>query len=82
MIEGAELRDRAVRIREELGPICAAISSGTPLQATPANMMFYNSLQVVWAERYIMSNTADYSLAQRMVDEKPHLRNGPRFRLD
>jgi len=82
MIEGAALRDRAVRIRDDLRPICAAISAGTPVQATSTNMMFYNSLQVAWAERYVMSNTADFSLARRMLDEKPHLRDGPRFRLD
>jgi hypothetical protein len=82
LIEGTDLRERALRSRDELAPICAAISAGTPLHVTSANMRFYNSLQVVWSERYVMSNSADSSFARTMIEEKPHIRDGPRYRLD
>jgi hypothetical protein len=59
--------------------MCEAVLAGTPARCTSRNMMFYNSLQVVWAERYVMSNSPDFSLARRMTEEKPHLRSGPRF---
>jgi hypothetical protein len=52
--------------------------SGKPVQYSVANVENFNSLQIAWSERYIFSTSNDFDLAQTMLDEHPHLRQGPR----
>ena len=55
-----------------------ALLSGAPVEYSPANVENFNSLQVIWSERYIFSTTNDFQLAEAMLAEHPSLKNGPR----
>jgi hypothetical protein len=58
-----------------------AFEEGTPLSSSTDNMDFYNSLQMTFANRYVISKHADFELAKRHTKDFPHLRRGnrPRF---
>lgn len=47
------------------------------LPVKPEHTMNFNSLQVIYAERFVFSSTNDFSLAQAMIAEHPDLRGGP-----
>ncbi len=55
-----------------------ALLSGEPVPYSPANVENFNSLQVIWSERYIFSSINDFHLAQSMLTEHPDLKTGPR----
>ncbi len=63
---------------EEL--ISAAQTGGRAHCATEV-VMFLNSRQVINASRFVLSATKDFSLATRMLREKPHLRLPPLFEI-
>lgn len=54
------------------------IQTGRPLLLRAKNTEYYNSLQVINAERFVFSARADFALGHEMLDEHPSLRNGPR----
>jgi len=55
-----------------------ALLSGAPVQYSPAHVENFNSLQVIWSERYIFSTINDFQLAVAMLTEHPDLKKGPR----
>lgn len=57
----------------------ARISDGRPLACTPENVMFFNSLQMLWAERHLVSCKREFSLAERMIADDPRCRHGRRM---
>lgn len=59
--------------------IDSAIRSGSALVYEPQHVMNFNSLQVGRSERYLFSAKNDFSLADRMIGEHPHLRAGQRL---
>ena len=56
-----------------------AVESGEPAGVEPENVDFLNSLQVARAERFLFSSDGDFSLAEKMIAEHPHLRRGARI---
>lgn len=63
---------------EGLTAMSDALLSGRPIHYSYANVENFNSLQVIWSERYIFSTTNDFHLANTMLDDHPSLRQGPR----
>jgi hypothetical protein len=57
----------------------SAIRAGSTLMYEPRHVMNFNSLQVGRSERYLFSAKNDFSLADRMIDDHPHLRSGQRL---
>jgi hypothetical protein len=57
-----------------------AVESGAPTQMDPENVTFLNSLQVARAERFLFASDSDFSLADRMIADHPHLRHGWRIK--
>jgi len=43
--------------------------------------MFFNSLQVYYADRYVLSSTREFDLAKRMIADNPARRKGWRFKF-
>ena len=58
------------------------IAEGRPIACSPENVMFLNSLQVQWAERYLMSWQPKFSLAERMIADNRVYQGGPRMRIN
>lgn len=56
-----------------------AIRKGVPLTYAPENAMYFNSLQVIHAERFIFSNRKEFALVHEMVEKDHSLRQGPRM---
>lgn len=59
--------------------IVEAIRNGKPLLNRPESVPHFNSLQIISAERFLFSQTGDFSLAKDMIAKDPTLRNGPRM---
>lgn len=58
--------------------ISKALLMGIPIQYSPENVENFNSLQVIWSERYIFSTVNDFQLVESMLTEHPSLKKGPR----
>ncbi len=54
---------------EGAAKIIKAINSSKPTLASEENVEFYNSLQVHYAERYILSDKPNFLLAESMINE-------------
>jgi hypothetical protein len=52
------------------------IEAGGPVAADSDNIDRFNSMQVVYAERYLASASGYFDLAKRMLVERPELRQG------
>jgi len=61
--------------------IMDAITTGTPLRSRPENVEFFNSLQVLSAERFVFSADGDFSLAEDMIRGDSGIRRGRRFTI-
>jgi Protein of unknown function (DUF4238) len=57
-------------------------STGMPFSSNNENMDFYNSLQMQWANRYVIDMNADFKLARRHNKEFPALRRGRKFSVN
>ncbi len=55
-----------------------SLLNGTPVQYAVENVENFNSLQVIWSERYVFSHANDFHLAKAMLGEHPNLKKGPR----
>lgn len=85
--EAAETIDRLppaivsgrLRNPERMLGLDAALSTGSSLFYEPPHVMNFNSLQVARSERYLFSSKNDFSLAQRMIDDHPHIKSGQRL---
>lgn len=58
------------------------VTEGTPISSTSENMDHYNSLQSMFAYRYIVSQDGDFDLARRHNAEFPKHREGLRPTMD
>lgn len=56
-----------------------AITKGIPLPSQAENVLFFNSLQISTAERFVFSADSDFSLAEDMIKENSELRHGRRL---
>lgn len=73
----ADLKVRLERLRADI----EAVRDQRPLISSPENMDYYNSLQVIHAERRVISATGDFSLVRNMIAGDESLRTGPRMEL-
>jgi hypothetical protein len=71
----AALRSRR-ELRLQLQELVRAFDAGRPAIFQPANVEFFNSLQVTWSHRFVMSRYQDFSLAKRMIRDKPKFKRG------
>lgn len=76
--KSAHLLEGQLKDPEYLEYLWGAISSGHPLQYQSENVTNFNSLQVLFAERYVFSSRNDFDLPEKMVTESPSVRKGPR----
>lgn len=58
--------------------VLSAIETGTKLAYTPENVLKFNSLQIMQAERFVFSSSEDFSLVRRIIAENPGTKRGPR----
>lgn len=70
---GAELREPRRLVR--------AVEEGAPLESTPENLVFYNWLQLRWAERQVYSCDGNFDLAREILAKDPEYRLPPRMTL-
>lgn len=73
----ADLKVRVERLKADV----EAIRDQRPLTSRPENMDYYNSLQVIYAERMLISATGDFALVRNMIAGDESLRSGPRMEL-
>lgn len=59
--------------------IVDAMHFGHPVQSQPDEVTFYNSLQIINAERFVFSSINDFTLAREMTSTHPELRVGRRM---
>ena len=52
------------------------LQNGTAAEATEDNVIRYNSLQVSWSHRFVMSAKNDFALAKQMIEDNPRFREG------
>jgi hypothetical protein len=69
---------KAEAVRLQLNQNLELIKEDRPLNCTPDNVVFLNSLQVTWANRYVMSSIKEFSLAHEIIRDSPESRYGPR----
>lgn len=58
------------------------VNSGLPIIQTPDQVTFLNSLQVSWANRFVMCRDSDFSLVKRMIAEDEKYRKGITIGID
>jgi hypothetical protein len=59
--------------------IIKAIKTGQPLNAKPENVEFFNSLQILYSERFVFSSQNDFSLLKDMLKTDPEVCRGRRI---
>ncbi len=74
----APYRLHELRDAQAIDETWAAINHGVPLLYKPENVQNFNSLQIRFAERYVMSSMENFDLARSMIADHPHMRTGPR----
>lgn len=58
--------------------VISSLEHGGPLQYREPEVLNFNSLQIVFAERFLFSALNDFSVAEEMIAKHPGLRGGPR----
>ena len=59
----------------------AAMGNGSPVKLKPENVEFANSLQVIWAERFVFGRKqTDLDMPLDMLRTNPELMDGPGVR--
>jgi hypothetical protein len=66
---------------EALGYTADGLRFGYAIDLQRANVEHLNSLQVIYAERFVFSRTPDFALVEKIVQDHPETRIGPRSRL-
>lgn len=66
-----DMKEKHDRVNEQVGPI----EEGTPSAYHPQIVMRVNSLQMLYAGRWIVSSKPDYSLPLKMIENDPGLRD-------
>jgi hypothetical protein len=59
--------------------LLAAMAAGVPMPITTEDVDFLNSLQVVFAERFVFSSDTRFDIAKTMLAEHPELKRGRRI---
>jgi hypothetical protein len=75
-ISAAQMRQHLIGLFDPAEDTLRAYERRTPMSSTVQSMDFYNSLQVGYAHRYVVSKRGDFALAQRHNAEFPRLRQG------
>ncbi|HYD67026.1 DUF4238 domain-containing protein [Azospirillum sp.] len=78
-LEDAIRARRAEELAKSIKPTIVAIETGCAVEASKDNVENLNSLQVIYAERYVMASRSDSELADNMVKSDSTLRYGPRM---
>lgn len=78
-IKSTLFRDLYPTAYEGVAGMVRAIDSGQPWQGTPDNTLFFNSLQVLSAERFVFSANGEFSLVDDMIRKNPAMRRGRRM---
>jgi hypothetical protein len=71
-----ELINRLKESLADLEPVMFAFTNGTPGMCSKENMDFFNSLQIQWAERFVMSTNNNFELVERMIKDNPKFKTG------
>jgi hypothetical protein len=79
--EIAGLMEKADQSIAQLETLTAAMKDNTRVTATPENVMFMNSLQVMYASRFVMSSEREFALAKRMCEDDPSYRSSLKMRF-
>jgi hypothetical protein len=66
----------------ELGYLADGFRYGYPIPSDAEHMAFFNSLQVINAERWVFTTNGDFSLVTEMLQSKPHLARGARMKVN
>jgi Protein of unknown function (DUF4238) len=77
-----QLRNQPYKFRShdetEVVSFAESIERGKPPVFSAESVENFNSLQVVFSERYIFSSSEDFYLARQMITSRPDIRTGPR----
>jgi hypothetical protein len=65
-----------------LSEFLTAARDGTPVQCSQDNVLNINALQLRNSERFVFSLNGDFTVAHKILEERPHWRTGPRGRVD
>jgi hypothetical protein len=85
LLEGRVTAGQMKQMLDDLAPgyeptenMHKALETGRPMSSNADNMDFYNSLQMGFAYRYVVSKHGDFKLAKKHNREFPQLRQGKR----
>ena len=76
-----ELSGQPIDPDDRVGRMTDGLRLGYPVPCTSAHVDFYNSLQVLFAERWLFNRHDDFSRAEQLLEQNPQCRRGPRMRL-
>ena len=60
------------RLQQRVGPMFAALHQGVPLPCSSDVILRHNSLQVLYAERWLFSPNDNFELPNRMIADNPN----------
>ena len=52
-------------------PLLDAVDKGIPIDMVRDSLLFQNSMQVAFSNRFVFSNSDDFSLVEKMIEETP-----------
>ena len=52
-------------------PLLDAVDKGVPIDMVDDSLLFQNSMQVAFSNRFVFSNSSDFSLVKKMIKETP-----------
>lgn len=70
--KSSPLIDRAIGLVEK-------IRNGKPTSLSEDNVIHYNSLQIIFSDRFVYSHDGDFELVKRMISDNEKYRRGIRF---
>lgn len=73
-----ELAGRLAVIQRD---IRSAMERGTRVRFTGENVTYIKSLQVMYAERFLVASDGDFALPMKMLADNPRFRKGQRFEI-
>lgn len=73
-----EMRETRAQLNHQIGPM----ESGTPSEHEPQVVTRVNSLQMLYAERWIVSSKPDFSLPLKMLADDPTLRERRKLEVE
>jgi uncharacterized protein DUF4238 len=80
-VDEVVLREIERKFFGNLEAMLANIDAGIPTMCSPNEVMFLNSLQVHYADRYLLSSTGEFDLARKMIADNPRYRIGARMTI-